>query len=91
MAGWPESAARPSQTWAWYWFRVVIGLGNGMKRRVLLELTEANGSVQTRELVTGSQPIDASSAQRRPSRPWSNADDARDGAERRSRRSTLSG
>ena len=32
-----------------------------MKWRVLLELTEANGSVQTREMVTGNRPTNATS------------------------------
>src|SRR5208283_2868874 len=54
-------ATRPSQTWGWYWFRVVIDLGNGMKWRVLLELTEANGHVQTHEMVTGDRPTNATS------------------------------
>jgi hypothetical protein len=44
-----------------YRFVVVIGLGNEMKWRVLLELTEANGNVQTRELVTGHRPTNAMS------------------------------
>ena len=38
-----------------------IGLGNEMKWRVLLELTEANGNVETRELVTGHRPTNAMS------------------------------
>jgi hypothetical protein len=41
-----QLARRPSQTWGCYRFRVVIGLGNEMKWRVLLELTEANGNVR---------------------------------------------
>jgi hypothetical protein len=32
-----------------------------MKWRVLLELTEANGNVETRELVTGHRPMNAMS------------------------------
>ena len=47
---------RPFQTRGCYRFGVVYLHGDDMKRRFLLELTEANGNVQTRELVTGHRP-----------------------------------
>lgn len=42
-------------------FGVVIDLGNEMKWRALLELTEATGSVLTHEMVTGSRLMDGTS------------------------------
>lgn len=42
-----------------YRFLVIIDLRNGMKWRVLLELTTANGNAETRELVTSHRPTSA--------------------------------
>ena len=46
----PKSSSETVQTWGGYRFLVIIDLRNGMKWRVLLELTTANGNAETREL-----------------------------------------
>ncbi len=57
----PLTKTRPSQIWVRHGFRVVIGLGNEMKWRVSLELTEADGSARTNEVVAGRNVIDNAS------------------------------